>query len=230
MDLLLEKVRGKRQGILRAPGTSGAQPRCLTPQTALAHPDATPDVTLTGSCSVSCGRSRPLRHSCTQRLLHSAGGEKRNSVCVITPGRAHGVTQCHQPAGPASPWSPQPHRPNPQGSFLVMAMTRDKLLTQEPPSPHSSSASFSPWHSWSIQRDPTAGGPGALQVQGADSGTSYKEGIHVPTPDAPTPAPEWAQGSCHRPKSPPEPGWAPKINQEFPAVPRQEKSEQFTHN
>lgn len=98
------KSPGGKMGSLRAPGINGARLRCLTPQTALAHPDATPDVTLTGSCCVSCGRSRPLRHSCTQRLFHSAGGTEK--VSVITPGHAHGVTVCHQPAGPASPRSP----------------------------------------------------------------------------------------------------------------------------
>lgn len=43
-----------------------------------------------------------------------------------------------------------------QCPFLMMATIWDKLLTQEPPSPHSSSAPFSPWCSWSTQRDATA--------------------------------------------------------------------------
>lgn len=77
---------------------------------------------------------------------------------------------------------PVPHSPDPQhpqGPFLMMATIWDKVLTQEPPSPNSSSAPFSPWWSWSIQEDPTASGPGTLQVQGADSGTSYREGMRT---------------------------------------------------
>lgn len=144
-------------------------------------------------------------------------------MSVIISGHAHGVTV--RPTSRAS----IPVVPTPQGPFLMMATTRDKLLTQEPPSPPSSSATFSPWSSWSIQGDPTASGPGTLQVQGADS---------APPPGRTFTSPllmlllllSGHSDPATTQRAPQDQAWHPKSITSSQQSPRQEKSQQFTYN
>jgi len=62
-----------------------------------------------------------------------------------------------------------------------------------------------------------------LQVQDADSGTAYVEDTRVPFPDPPIPAVLSGHRDHPQPAEhlvPPEPGWAPKINQGSPSSPQ----------